>query len=225
TVNVISNTSRIQATGPNGVAINATNVNVIANAGVIQAGGSRGTAIFASDTATVNNLKTGSILGGILAGTLNVTNASGGVINGITSGIMGSGSVTNAGRISGGKSVTFTGAGTNTLTLQTGSLLVGDAVGSTGATNNLILQGSGEAHNNFVNFNALNVQGTWSLNGNSAVASATVESGGSLAVGGDNGHASAVLTGGVTVDSRGGLSGGCAIPRQVHVLDPGTVVP
>ena len=64
------------------------------------------------------------------------------------------GTVTNAGTITGtgGTSVAFNGTGTNTLTLQTGSVLNGDAVGSTasGATNNLILQGRGRADNNFV---------------------------------------------------------------------------
>ena len=62
--------------------------------------------------------------------------------------------VLTAGTISGGtNSVLFTGGAgvTNTLTLQTGSKLIGDAVGSAaaGATNNLVLQGSGTANNNF----------------------------------------------------------------------------
>src|SRR5579872_3634930 len=71
------------------------------------------------------------------------------------------GSVTNAGSISGGvDSIVFVGAGANTLTLQTGSSLTGDVVGSTttyGAsttTNTLVLQGTGSASNAFDNFNS-----------------------------------------------------------------------
>ena len=65
----------------------------------------------------------------------------------------------NAGTISGGTaSVQFTGTGTNTLILKNSSVLNGDAVGSVGATNQLILQGAGTANNNFRNFNTLDVQ-------------------------------------------------------------------
>jgi hypothetical protein len=51
------------------------------------------------------------------------------------------GTVTNAGTISGTTaSVVFAGPGANTLTLETGSTLIGDAIGSTasGATNALV---------------------------------------------------------------------------------------
>src|SRR5579872_5679232 len=71
------------------------------------------------------------------------------------------GSVTNAGSISGGvDSIVFVGAGANTLTLETGSSLTGDVVGSTTtygastATNTLVLQGTGSASNAFDNFNS-----------------------------------------------------------------------
>jgi hypothetical protein len=95
----------------------------------------------------------------------------------------GPGTVTNAGTIGGGgtASVQFAGAGANMLTLQTGSTLSGDAIGSTasGATNALILQGQGTANNNFVNFNTLNVQasGTWTLGGNSTFGDTKVSTG------------------------------------------------
>ena len=73
----------------------------------------------------------------------------------------------------------FSGTGPNTLTLQTGSVLNGDAMGSTstGATNNLILQGNGTANNNFVGFQSLDVQANsiWVLNGNSSVGAAATQ--------------------------------------------------
>ena len=114
-----------------------------------------------------------------------VTNQSGGTISGSGFGVYfsgGSGSMTNAGTISGGAaSVVFAGPGTNTLTLQTGSTLNGAAFGSTasGATNALILQGHGTANNNFVNFNTLNAEatGAWTLGGNSAFGDTRVSTG------------------------------------------------
>jgi hypothetical protein len=118
------------------------------------------------------------------------TNKAGGTINGAGDGvyIAGGGSVTNAGTISGTiASVEFAGAGANTLTLETGSTLNGDAIGSTasGATNALILQGHGTANNNFDDFDTLSVQanGNWTLGGDSTFGATTVS--GSLIVAGD----------------------------------------
>ena len=78
---------------------------------------------------------------GIMAGTANVTNATGATISGGVDGInvVGASTVTNAGTITGGTHlVSFNGAGTSTLILQTGSVLIGDALGSSfaGATIN-----------------------------------------------------------------------------------------
>jgi hypothetical protein len=97
--------------------------------------------------------------------------------------------VTNAGVISGTTaSVEFVGPGTDTLMLETGSSLIGDAIGSTasGATNALVLQGHGTANNNFDDFNTLSVQanGNWKLGGDSTFGATTVSSG-SLIVAGD----------------------------------------
>jgi hypothetical protein len=116
-----------------------------------------------------------------------VTNKAGGTITGAGDGvyIAGGGSVTNAGAISGTTaSVQFAGGGANTLTLETGSRLTGDAIGSTasGATNALVLERSGIANNNFDNFDALTVQtgGNWTLGGTSSFGGATISSGASL---------------------------------------------
>ena len=123
----------------------------------------------------------------------NVTNHSGGTIRGTGFGLFvtgnGGGTVTNAGAISGTiASVEFAGTGANTLTLQTGSTLTGDAIGSTagGATNALVLQGNGTANNNFDNFNTLDVQANagWTLGGDSRFGATTVSSG-RLVVAGD----------------------------------------
>jgi hypothetical protein len=104
--------------------------------------------------------------------------------------------VTNSGTISGSiASVEFAGSGANTLTLETGSTLIGDAIGSTasGATNALVLEGHGTANNNFDNFNTLTVQanGNWTLGG-SATFGATTVSSGTLIVAGN-------LTGGAAI--------------------------
>ena len=91
----------------------------------------------------MHNLSGGTITGGQLGiitnsgATLDVTNFFGGTISGGTAGIEGSGIVRNAGTISGG-TVNFTGTGTNTLILQTGSELIGNAMGSAAAARTTI---------------------------------------------------------------------------------------
>ena len=108
------------------------------------------------------------------------------------------------------------------LTLQTGSVLSGNALGSTaaGATNNLILQGNGRADNNFVGFQSLDVQanGAWFLNGNASVGAAAINGG--LVVG-DANHASANLTGDVTIN--GALAGQGTITGNIRVMGGGVV--
>jgi hypothetical protein len=114
-----------------------------------------------------------------------VTNQAGGSIKGARYGVYVSGAagaVTNAGTISGkAAAVDFAGAGANTLTLETGSVLVGSVIGSTatGATNALALEGHGIANNVFLHFDTLSVEanGTWKLGGGSPFAEVTVSSG------------------------------------------------
>ncbi len=152
-----------------------------------------------------------------------VTNQSGGSISGETGVyIYGVGTVTNAGTISGSlASVEFAGAGANTLTLQTGSTLVGDAIGSTagGATNALVLQGTGTANNNFLHFNTLNVQasGDWTLGGTSTIGATTVSTGKLIVTG--------PLTSAFTINSGGTLQGSTStLLAQGGVTDEGTLV-
>jgi hypothetical protein len=148
--------------------------------------------LVSGNSATVTNY--GTVDGGPAAGSEgaeldqggNVTNNSGGTIRGTGFGLVVTGSsaatVTNAGAISGTiASVEFFGTGAKTLTLQTGSTLTGDAIGSiaSGATNALVLQGKGTANNNFDNFNTLDVQAnaSWTLGGDSTFGATTVSSG------------------------------------------------
>jgi outer membrane autotransporter protein len=122
--------------------------------------------------------------------------------------------------------VQFFGTG-NTLILHTGSVLIGDAIGSTAAnaTNNLVLQGRGTADNNFSGFQSLKVQAStgWTLNGSVDVGTATIETG-ELVVGSD-GHTGAVLTGDVTVKIGTILSGVGKINGDVTVMNGGELAP
>jgi len=113
-----------------------------------------------------------------------LNNEVGGVITSHTQAVLVSraaGTVTNAGTLSGVDAVDFTGSGANALFLQSGSNLAGAALGSTasGATNALILQGTGAAANWFQNFTTLNKQGTgtWTLSGESGFGSIRVSAG------------------------------------------------
>ena len=166
----------------------------------------------------------------LVQGNISVINQAGGAISGGKYGVLGTigaTSVTNAGTITGGvASVAFTGKGASTLTLQTGSVLNGPAVGSTaaGATNALVLTGHGVANNAFVNFQtlAVNASGVWALNGSSAIGATSINSG-DLEVG-DAGHPGAVLTSEVTVNPGGELSGHGTVAGDVTNLG-GTVSP
>ena len=225
-VTVTSNTGTIRANADGGRAINGANVTVTSTAGRIQATGPGGTAILASGLATVANSAGGQITGGVTgihATTLAVTNALGATISGGTAGIQGSGTVTNAGTISGAKSVNFTGgAGTNTLILQTGSVLRGDAGGSIGATNKLILQGQGAASSNFKSFDTLdvNASGVWNLGaiGGTSTIGVTAINSGVLDV-------NSTLISQVTVNSGGALAGLGIVSGDVAVASGGAVAP
>ena len=150
---------------------------------------------------TVTNA--GEIYGAVNGVSLNaggsVTNKSGGKISaGVNIGIDiagGPASVTNAGTISGGTlsghanfAITFADVGANTLTLETGSIINGPVLGSalTGATNALVLEGTGTAANTFYSFDTITVQSgaSWTLSGANTF-DATVNLAGNLTINGD----------------------------------------
>jgi uncharacterized protein with beta-barrel porin domain len=200
-------------------------------AGGVISGRTGGVYIRGAGTVTNAGTITGTTRYGVFLGTGgSVTNQAGGVISGSGDGVYvrgtASGTVTNAGTITGGtNSVRFIGTGANVLTLQTGSTLNGTALGSTagGATNALILQGTGTANNNFVNFNTLDKQasGLWALNSSSTIGATTVD-GGTLAIG-DAGHAGATLTSPVSVNSGGALAGFGTVIGNVALANGGAV--
>lgn len=210
----------------------------VVNSGTISTGGAAvvlGAGYSFTAVSTLTN--SGSITSANGAGVANtdwgsatVLNQVGGTIVGGTFGVqLTGGSVTNAGIIAGGTdSIIFDGfynyySGTNTLTLQTGSTLIGDAVGSANAQNALILQGSGSAINNFLNFTSLDAQGPgiWTLNGRLSI-DVTSVTGGTLQIG-DANHPTAQLTSAVTVNTGGTLSGHGTIVG--NVANNGTVAP
>ena len=225
-----------QITGSGGAGVCSAGGGSVVNQSGGSITGSTFGVVISGGSGTVTNAGqiTGSGGGGVELGAGgSVTNQAGGSITGSTYGVQiqgGAGSVTNAGVITGAQaSVEFQGSGANVLTLQTGSVLNGQAVGSTaaGATNALVLQGTGEADNAFVNFQTLSVQatGTWTLNGSSSIGSAEVASG-TLEIG-DQAHASAQLTGAVTVDAGATLAGHGAIVGNVTnngVVSPGGTI-
>lgn len=246
----LTNSGAIQG-GYVGAALIGTGSKVTNNAGAKLSGGYAGLATFGAATITnagtisATNAKYG--IGVAALGGATVDNQAGGSISGGVVGlyVAGGATVTNAGAISGGTaSIVFAGAGANTLTLETGSQLTGDVVGSTdaAATNALVLQGAGEADVDFFNFNTLAAQGTgtWVLGGTSTFGSAEVDSGmlvidGALTAGGavvdggdlqvgDAAHGGATLTSAVTVNTGGVLSGHGTVVGNVD-NNGGTVSP
>jgi uncharacterized protein with beta-barrel porin domain len=174
--------------------------------GVIRGSSYYGVVLNTPGTVTNAGTITGSRAGAFLLGG-SLTNQAGGVISGGNYGVRVTGTVTNAGAITGGiNSVRLDGSGANTLTLQTGSVLNGTALGSTagGATNALILQGAGTANNSFVNFNTLDVQasGIWTLGGTASLSSTALVESGTLSV---TGNLSSAAT--LTVNSGATLAG------------------
>jgi uncharacterized protein with beta-barrel porin domain len=228
----VTNAGTITGTTQYGVFLQHGGSVINQNGGTIS-GGRHGVYI-AHGAGTVTNAGTinGAVYGVFLHAGGNVTNS--GTISGNTIGayINGNGgdTITNAGTITGngGDAVFFEGTGAKTLILQTGSVLNGNALGSTtggAATNALILQGTGAANNNFLNFNSLDVQagGVWALNGVSAIGTTTI-SGGTLLVG-NAAHPGAALTSAVTVNAGATLAGQGTVIGNVTVLGGGTVAP
>jgi uncharacterized protein with beta-barrel porin domain len=129
--------------------------------------------------------------------------------------------ITNSGTISGKTlAINFANGATNTLVLDTGSVLNGSVQGGSGI-NNLVLLGTGaEDIGKFLNFQTLSMQGNaWTLGGNGTLStSATIQSG-TLFV---NGQLTSPL---VTVQSGGTLGGIGSIVGATTVASGGTLAP
>jgi hypothetical protein len=190
-----------------------------------------GVLIANGDAATVTNAGT---IGGASncgvelqsGGTVVNTGSIVGLSNGVSDGVFADGptaTVTNAGTISGANaSVVFGGIGAFTLTLETGSTLIGDAYGSTasGATNALVLEGLGSASIDFIDFNTLAVDAgaNWTLSGYSTIGTSTID--GELTI------TDGVLDTDFTIASGGTLEilgGGQDTAPSAHVTNDGTL--
>ena len=155
-------------------------------------------------------------------GGASIVNQAGGSISGATYGVSitgSSASLTNAGTISGGTYSVYSGtySGGIALTLQTGSTLVGDVMGSASAANALVLQGSGSEDSKFLNFFSLDMQGpgTWTLSGTNSIYATTVSGGTLIATG--------ALASTFTVKSGATLQGSTST-LQGSITDSGTLV-
>jgi uncharacterized protein with beta-barrel porin domain len=178
----------------------------LVNSGVIHAtGGPDGvfSNTLGSSTATIRNLAGGQIISdnGSALRTLN-----------------GSTTIVNAGLLKSGTGIALDGGdGDITLTLQTGSRIVGAVNGGTGS-NQVVLQGSGMVDNSFTNFQTLTMQGTdWTWNGSGAFANTVVDSG-ILRVNGS-------LISPVTVNSGGTLGGSGTVTGDTTINSGGTIQP
>jgi hypothetical protein len=129
--------------------------------------------------------------------------------------------VTNSGTMSGKTlAINFANSATNTLNLDTGSVLNGSVQGGSGI-NNLVLLGTGaEDIGKFLNFQTLSMQGTaWTLNGSGTFSTSATIQNSTLFV---NGQLTGPL---VTVQSGGTLSGVGTVIGATTVASGGTLKP
>ncbi|WP_083254052.1 autotransporter outer membrane beta-barrel domain-containing protein [Pandoraea sp. ISTKB] len=129
-------------------------------------------------------------------------------------------SITNAGLIQSdvGTAIAMNAAArSNTLTLQTGSQIIGTADGGNSAVSTVNLQGSGTSSNPFVNFGTLNMQGdNWTWTGSGNFTSAQFQSG-VFTLNSTLGGATSQVASGATLTGTGTLTG--------NLTNAGTVRP
>ncbi|MFJ2991094.1 autotransporter outer membrane beta-barrel domain-containing protein [Pandoraea sp. NPDC087047] len=131
-------------------------------------------------------------------------------------------SITNAGLIESdvGTAIAMNAAAkSNTLTLQTGSQIIGTADGGASAVSRLILQGTGTASNPFVNFGTLGMQGdNWTWTGSGNFTSAKFQSG-VFNLNSSLGGATSLVSSGATLAGTGTLTGNLINQGIVHPGD------
>ncbi|WP_434777929.1 autotransporter outer membrane beta-barrel domain-containing protein [Neisseria sp. Ec49-e6-T10] len=171
--------------GPStGVYLNGGTVRLRNDGSII--GASHGVQMVNGNQTVVNSGTIEAVTGGTGVGTGvefssggTLFNAQGGLISGGQYGVWtqnGSAQITTAGTITGGTNSVVFNTGSGTLTLQTGAKLVGSALG--GGSSQIILEGEGEARNDFLNFASLDMTGTqWTLLGRTEAKATTVSSG------------------------------------------------
>ncbi|WP_244914526.1 autotransporter outer membrane beta-barrel domain-containing protein [Pandoraea apista] len=107
----------------------------------------------------------------------------------------------------------------NTLTLQTGSQIVGTADGGASAVSQLILQGTGTASNPFVNFGTLLAQGSnWTWSGSGNFTTAQMQSG-IFNLTSTLGGATTTVAAGATLTGTGTLTGNVTNQGTIHPGD------
>lgn len=131
-------------------------------------------------------------------------------------------SITNAGLIqsNAGTAIAMNPAArSNTLTLQTGSQIIGTADGGSSAVSTLILQGTGTASNAFVNFGTLLAQGdNWTWSGSGNFNNAQLQTG-TFNLTGTLGGATTTVASGATLIGTGTLTGNVTNQGTVHPGD------
>lgn len=218
-----SNARAVSILGQNGVVVNTGTLTTnggsstvvymqgnndrLTNSGVIHATGATSEAVFSNTagsgfTATIQNLTGGQIISdqGPALRTLN-----------------GATSITNAGLLSGGNGFALQGGNGNvSLTLQTGSQIIGTADGGAGS-NQVFLQGSGLIDNAFTRFQTLTMTGVdWTWAGTGDFANTFLNSG--------NFRLGADLTGNVSVAAGASLLAGNGVNPTISPNSSGTPI-
>ena len=214
----ITNSSTGQILGAyNGIWANGSGATTIKNDGLIEA--SKAIKLYGLFGSAIEMDAGGSITnsGTIRAFTSSTTNGDYGIY------FSGAGSITNTGTIEstdGGMAIKFNGNKEHTLTLGTGSVLVGAVQGGSG-TDHLILQGTGsETLDQFAGFETLDMQGThWTLTNSGTIATSTSVSDGILSVNGT------LTTPALTIANGGTLGGGGTVAGAVEVSAGGKIAP
>lgn len=187
------------------------NNNNLTNSGHIEAQG-------VNSDAVVSNTASGFVT--------SITNQSGGQIIsrqgfGVRT-VNGTVTITNAGLIESdvGTAIAMNAAAkSNTLTLQTGSQIIGTADGGNSAVSTVNLQGTGTASNPFVNFGTLNMQGdNWTWTGSGNFTTAQFQSG-VFNLNSTLGGATSQVASGATLTGTGTLTGNLTNAGTIHPGD------
>ncbi len=218
-----SNARAVSILGQNGVVVNTGTLTTngssstvvymqgnndrLTNSGIIHATGAGSEGVFSNTagagfTATIQNLTGGQIISdqGPALRTLNGATA-----------------ITNAGLLSGGNGFALQGGNGNvSLTLQTGSKIVGTADGGAGS-NQVFLQGSGLIDNAFTRFQTLTMTGVdWTWAGTGDFANTFLNSG--------NFRLGANLTGNVSIAAGASLLSGNGVNPTISPNSSGTPI-